>query len=258
MNERFVTLSGVQVHLMESGDGEPLLYLHGAGSAGQWGPFLESLSRRYRVIAPTHPGFGKSERPEWLDRVDDVVVMYMDLLDQLGLERTFLMGHSVGGWIAASLATLASHRIRRLVLANSAGLKPPGVKLPDLFAMTEAETAFLMTADKAEAEKRAAHKPSVEELEAQLHNRAALARLAWNPYLHDPKLPHRLHRAGMPALLVWGKDDGLFSTKVAEHWLEQLPNARLELIDKAGHNPMREQGEQVTKVVLDFLAEGAR
>jgi pimeloyl-ACP methyl ester carboxylesterase len=258
VEEKFLDVRGARVHLLEGGQGEPLVYLHGAGSAGAWSPFLEALAQRYHVIAPTHPGFGKSERPEWIDRVDDVAFFYLDVLDQLGVDRMHLMGHSVGGWIAACLTTIANHRVRRLVLSDAAGLKPDGVHLPDLFALSEAQSAEIMVYDPAEREARANAKPSVELLERQLSDRAALARLAWNPYLHDPKLPHRLHRASMPCLLVWGKQDGLFPVALAGAWLEHLPNARLEVIDQAGHNPGREQAEQVARVVLEFLAEEAR
>jgi len=254
-SEQFVTIAGARVHLQSAGHGAPLLYLHGAGSAGQWPKFLDGLTGRYQVLAPTHPGFGQSSRLEWIDSVDELVFFYLDLLDELALDEMCLIGHSLGGWIAAALATIANHRIKRLVLSDPAGINPDGIKLPDLFVMSEAELAHLTVHDEAEAERQASAEPTLEELERQLSDRAALAHLAWNPYLHDPKLPFRLHRVRMPTLLIWGRQDGLLPVELAQSWLRALPQARLEIVDGAGHSPARERPAEVIRLVLDFLGD---
>lgn len=227
--------------------------LHGAGSASQWRPFHERLSERFDLIAPDHPGFGLSDQPAWLDNVQDLVYHYLELLEALDLERVHLLGTSLGGWIAATLAVGHSERIRGMVLVAPAGLKKAGVAMPDLFAMNAEQRAYATLYDERLAAERAAQTPSREELERQLRDQATLARLAWSPYLHDPKLPHWLHRVSVPTLLIWGRHDRIIPFETSELWLRHLPDARLEVIEEAGHTPHVERAEEVVKLITDFL-----
>ena len=100
--EEFVELDGGRVHLLRGGTGEPVLFLHAAGGAGSWLPFHEMLAARgFEVIAPDHPGFGKSDEFPEVEAIDDLVFHYLDVLDALGLDRPHVVGASFGGWIAA-------------------------------------------------------------------------------------------------------------------------------------------------------------
>ena len=98
------TIAGCSVNVMRGGKGPPLLFLHGAGGAGVWLPFMEKLSERYDVIVPDHPGFGRSDTPEWLDDIGDLAFFYLDFLEALDLDDVHLVGNSLGGWIAAEIA----------------------------------------------------------------------------------------------------------------------------------------------------------
>src|SRR5262245_60480667 len=132
------SIAGVELDVFERGQGAPLLYLHGGGGIGLDLPFLELLAKERRVIAPSHPGFGKSSLPEWLDSIDDIAHIYLELMDRLGLTRTDLVGFSIGGWIAAELATKTPERLNRLVLIGPVGVKtgkPDKLDIPDVFAM---------------------------------------------------------------------------------------------------------------------------
>ncbi len=95
------TIAGCKIRLMRGGTGAPLLFLHGAGGAPAWLPFMEALAGRYDVIVPEHPGFGESETPDWLDNVGDLAYFYLDLIDRFRLNGVHLVGGSLGGWIAA-------------------------------------------------------------------------------------------------------------------------------------------------------------
>src|SRR5439155_24724692 len=95
-----ISIAGIDLELIERGQGAPLLYLHGGGGVASDLPFLDLLAKTRRVIAPSHPGFGKSSLPDWLDSVDDIAHVYLELMDRLGLTRTDIVGFSIGGWIA--------------------------------------------------------------------------------------------------------------------------------------------------------------
>ena len=99
-----ISVRGCGVALRRAGTGRPLLYLHGASDAGQWLPFMDDLASRHDVIVPEHPGFGASDTPAWLDTIPDLANFCLDLIDQLDLEHVDLVGHDLGGWVAAELA----------------------------------------------------------------------------------------------------------------------------------------------------------
>src|SRR5260370_26163505 len=108
-----------------------MLYLHGGGGMGLDLHFIDLLASERRIVAPSDPGFGKSSLPDWLDSVDDIVHIYLELMDRLGLTRTDIVGLSIGGWIAADLATKVPERLERLVVIAPGGAKnPPPHKLP--------------------------------------------------------------------------------------------------------------------------------
>ncbi len=250
-----VDVRNVRIWLTRGGDGPPLLYLPGADPDGE-DPAAALLSRDFLVYRPHHPGFGQSDDDPVADSVADVAFRYLDLLDALGLDRVYLAGLSVGGWIAAQVAVLAPERVGKLVLAGPAGLRPP-VPVPDMFTLDPVELATLIHHDpqvqKAAVTAMSEMPGDTERFTRYLRNRAATAHLGWNPYLHDPKLADRLHRVRCDVLLIWGARDRLLPPECALAWQRALPSARLELIEEAGHRPQAEQPEAFATLVREFL-----
>src|SRR5258708_32025763 len=116
---------GGEIHVFEAGSGTPVLFLHPSGGAGMWLPFHEGLSHGYRVIAPDHPGFGQSPELEWAQGIDDLVYLYLDVIERLKLSKPIVIGSSFGGWIAAELAVVAPEKIDKLVLIDPIRLRLP-------------------------------------------------------------------------------------------------------------------------------------
>jgi pimeloyl-ACP methyl ester carboxylesterase len=111
--ETAVELAGVKLHLARAGSGRPLMVLlHDIGSPERL-DFYDVLANRFDVLVPHHPGYGKSEWPQWLRGVRDVAVMHQSMLSNLALDRVSLIGLGFGGWIAAEMATIAPRRRRR-------------------------------------------------------------------------------------------------------------------------------------------------
>jgi pimeloyl-ACP methyl ester carboxylesterase len=251
--DELLTVRGTQVHLLSGGSGEPVLYLHGAGASNAWLPFHARLAARCHVLAPDLLGFGQSDRPDWLDDVQDYAVHYLDLLDALGLERVHLVGLSLGGWIAAELAVWASHRLESLTLVDAAGLYLPGYEAPDVFTLSYEQTVRLLFEDQAVAERVLAI-PDTPELVAQrLKGQVTLARVGWNPYLYSPKLMERLHRIQAPTLVLWGERDRLFPVAMGEAWVAGIAGARLEVVAGCGHMPPVEQPARTAEIVAEFV-----
>jgi pimeloyl-ACP methyl ester carboxylesterase len=250
-----IQIAGVELEMIELGRGAPLLFLHGAGGIAPDDRFLALLAKERRVLAPSHPGFGRSDLPDWLDSVDDIAHLYLELMDRLAVKEIDLLGASVGGWIAAEIATKVPERLRRIVLIGPVGVKTgPSDKLdiPDIFAMPPDALNRLLYHDPERA-RLDGKSLSDDQLRAMARNRETLALLTWEPYMHNPKLKHRLHRAAVPALFLRGASDGIVSAAYVERYAALMPKAQIETIAEAGHVPHLEQPEATAARVLRFL-----
>ena len=253
-----ITVAGIELEIFERGRGDPTLYLHGGAGIGSDIPFLELIAKERRVIAPSHPGFGRSSLPDWLDSVDDISHVYLELMDRLGLMRLDLVGFSIGGWIAAEIASKVPDRLTRLALIGPVGVKTgPRDKLdiPDIFAMSQEALDRLRLHDPGNNPVELAAM-SDDELLIAARNRETLALISWEPYMHNPKLRHRLHRVEAPVLLLRGASDGIVSADYLSRYAALFANARIETIAQAGHLPQVEQREVTAKIILQFLATG--
>jgi pimeloyl-ACP methyl ester carboxylesterase len=250
---RELAVRGTPIHMTQGGAGPALLFLHGAGGAGRWLPFQERLAGNFSVYFPSHPGHGGSPAAEWIEHISDLAFHYLDLLDQLGLERVHLVGASFGGWIAAEMATMAAHRLASLVLIDPVGIRVDGWIYPFLFGMDIPEIVATIFHNPMAALALAPPDQSIDTLALQYRQGAALARVAWNPYLYDPLLRRRLGRIASPTLLCWGAHDRLAPlSPCGETWAKAIPSARLQVFDESGHVPHLEEPEAVAAAVADF------
>ena len=238
-----LTVNGLRIEMIERGQGRPLLFLHPGIGIGPKAPVLDALAAKARVIAPSHPGFGTSDLAPSMTTVEDLSYFYLDLMDALDLEDATVVGVGFGAWIAAATAVKSTARMSRLVLANPVGIKV-GDRLTrdivDIFALLEPELNKLAYVDPAFGTRDYKSLPEAEVI-AAARNRESLARFAWQPYMHDPKLKSRLHRIRIPTLVLWGKGDGILSESYGRAFAAAVPGARFELIDQAGHYPHIEQ-----------------
>lgn len=265
MNETFVELRGAKLFLRRDGSGEPLLFLHGVQGLPGWTEALSRLAERFTVIAPDHPGFGRSDAPDWIDDVDDLAYFYLDLLRRLADGRVHIVGHSLGGWIAMAIAIRSTAQIQSLTLIDSAGISVPGAKRGDMFIGSPQETGRLLFAGEEAASRWAVAWQASDELkETYDKNRAAAAKYTWQPRLYDPRLARWLHRIDVPVHIVWGEADWLIPSAHGAA-LKQLigqGGATLTMLPGAGHLCDIEMPGPLAEAVVSFIAglvtEGAR
>jgi pimeloyl-ACP methyl ester carboxylesterase len=252
-----ITVSGIQIEMIERGRGRPLLFLHPGIGIEADAPVLERLAARGRLLVPTHPGFGRSEAPTSFDRIDDLAYFYLDLLGQLDLRDVTVVGVSLGGWIAAEIAIKSTARISHLVLANSIGIKVGGREqrdIADIFAISEDDFLKIAYCDPAAGKRDYKTMPDAE-VRSAARNREATARYAWSPYMHDPKLKSRLHRIRIPTLFLWGTHDRVLSEDYGRAYCAAVPGARFEPIERAGHFPHIEQPNAFADKVFAFIGD---
>ena len=255
--EEFLELDEGRVHLLRGGTGEPVLFLHAAGGAGTWLPFHGLLaSSGFEVIAPDHPGFGKSDEFPEAEAIDDLVFHYLDVLNALGLDRPHVVGGSFGGWIAAELAVYAPHRIGSLTLLSAAGLRLPEHPVTDLFLLPPARlpaTLFHNPPPPAPAPPPGAS-PDLDAIIAAYRETTSLARFSWVPFLNDPKLERRLRRITVPALVVAPSDDRVIPVEHARRYAERIAGAEYSEVPDCGHAMYFEKPEQFASAVTSFLS----
>ena len=252
-----LNVRGTSVRCYRAGEGQPVIFLHGAGGLPAWDPFLDHLCASHQLIVPEHPGFGLSDNPTSIRTVADLAMYYLDMLDALRLPAVHLIGHSMGGWIATEIAVRQCAHLATLTLIAPAGIKPKGIASGDNFIWSAEETAHNLFADPAYAQAMLAARPSEEEIDVLLQNRFAAAKFGWEPRWLNPALEKWLHRVVVPTHVVWGRDDKLFPVAYADLWCARIAQAQLTVLDACGHLPQVEQAAATSAAVARFLAQVA-
>ncbi len=253
-----IIVNGARIELIDRGHGRPILFLHPHIGLDPSAPVLAMLADGRRLIAPSHPGFGHSERPTSITTVDDLAYFYLDLMDALDLRDTLVIGVSLGAWIAAAIAVKSTTRMARLVLANPVGIKVGDREtrdILDIFAMLEGEFLEKAFADPAVG-RRDYGAMADDEVTVVARNREAAALYAWSPYMHDPKLKGRLRRIRIPTLVLWGAADRLVGEAYGRAFAAALPHGAFETIAGAGHFPHIEQPKIFAARALAFSKVG--
>ena len=250
-----LVVGGIELEVLRRGAGRPVLLLHGAQTVEPRAPFLEMLGQHAEIIAPSHPGFGRSMRPDDFETVYDLVHFYLEVLESLPHEKVTLMGLSFGGWLAAEIAVKCPHRLDGLVLVDAFGIKVSDRETQDILDVFNTAPP--------EVQRRSWHDPATwtpdldtlsdDELVIRARNWDALCLYGWNPYMYNPQLKRWLRRITVPALVVWGASDGIVKPSYGRAYSALIPGARFELIERAGHHPEIEQAEAFADVVGRFL-----
>lgn len=236
-------INGVDTVVYTAGQGEPLLFLHGAGTFHGF-EFAKSWVGRFKVIHPYHPGFGESGDDPAMDTFNDYVMHYVDLLDALGIDKVHLVGFSMGGYLAAQFASQQRDRVKTLTLVAPAGMRSKEHPTIDVLATPGEKLVGLLASNFEVVKPWLPTGPDPEFMGARYRESTTLARLLWEkPW--DQKFRRYLHRINAPTLIVWGDEDRIVPPQQAALWQKELPSARVEIFKGAGH------------LVLDELPEAA-
>ena len=258
----------MKIEVKEIGQGAPLVYLHGFAdvhaASVDWLPFHEQLGKAFRLIAPAAPGCAGSEEDESIENIDDVAFRYIELLDELKLDRVNVVGTCFGGWIAAELAVRHPERVNRLALIAASGLFVPGKPIGDLFWEVQSENMTeyrglrrLMFADPNSSHAKALIPDGRSALEVELSRYKAMrfcSRVGFSPpYFYNRKLGERLHRYKGPALVVAGESDHMVPEEHARAYQGGLKDAKLMLLPGCGHSPHIEKTAETAAALKSFF-----
>ncbi|MBZ5610171.1 MAG: alpha/beta fold hydrolase [Acidobacteriia bacterium] len=240
MDFKTIQTARVPVRYFEAGSGRPLVFLHGAGGLDLDQNFLNALARKFHVYAPLLPGYGDSEECAELRDMLDFTLHGWDIIDALGVRDPILVGHSMGGMIAAEMAAVSPHDVSRLVLIAPAGLWLDEHPIPDLFSAMPFELPHYLFHDEAAGAKAFTGNIDLTDpafLQAFLVRNARQLGAAGKILFPIPErgLRERLYRIKARTLLIWGQSDRLVPPVYAQAFQRALPHAELVLIKEAGH-----------------------
>jgi pimeloyl-ACP methyl ester carboxylesterase len=250
-----IHVSGMDIELERRGRGQPLLLLYGEEGLEPDAPFIDELARDFELFMPSPPGFGHSERPDWISNIDDISYIYLDLIEKLALKNSPVVAFSFGGWLAAEIATKDDSFISRLVLVDAYGIKAGGPfdrDIADFWSLHPSEVLKLKWHDPEKGKRDLPSMPE-EELTTVARNVESLARFCWEPFMHNPKLKQRLHRIKVPTRLIWGEHDGIVTPAYGRAYADAIPGATLQVIPGAGHFPQLEQTDAFMAALREFL-----
>jgi len=250
--ESFVELAGAKIEMLKAGTGRPLLVLHhDIGNPG-WLPFYDDLARDFTVHVPSHPGFGKSERLDWMRTVRDMAIFYNWFIEHLGLESLVTVGLGFGGWIAAEMGMMCHHDSSRLVLAGAMGIQPSKGEILDQFLISTIDYVKAGFLDEKNYVDLYTAEPTVDQLEQWEINREMTSRIAFKPYMFDQTMPYLIRGLSTPTLIVWGRDDRVVPLACGEQYRDAIPKARFEILAGCGHSIEVEKPAELARLVRDF------
>ncbi|MBI1901113.1 MAG: alpha/beta hydrolase [Planctomycetia bacterium] len=250
-------IDGRKTQLAVGGSGPPLVYLHSASGETEWMPFHDGLAASFRLYLPAHPGFALSEGLDQIRDIADLAWHYVDFLEHLQLKQIDIVGFSLGAWIGLELAILRPSLVRRMVFVAAAGLHLKDAPIAEIFGDNMDALRRKLFFDPEGPHVGLAMPSSLDDPRILLWLRAreATARVAWNPYLHNPKLPRHLRRIACPVKLLWGRQDAIIPLAHGEYYAQHLPNAKLEAIDKCGHMLPFEKPAEFVACTRSFLKD---
>ena len=255
--EETCPIAGVDLRLRRGGAGEPVLIL--SDETGHTGllRYQQELAQTHTVYVPAHPGFGQTPRLDWVMNMRDLAGWYLMALDELGLGPVNVIGSSLGGWLAAEMATMDPGRFRKLVLVGATGVLPPEGYIYDIFLSVAREciaACFHNPEACPEFGESCPEAPEPEQALAWEVAREEACRLGWKPYMYYPGLPHLLGRLkDLPTLVVWGREDAIVPVSAGQLYHQSIPGSRLEILNNCGHLPPVEKADEFLSLVRNFL-----
>jgi pimeloyl-ACP methyl ester carboxylesterase len=242
--------------IIKGGTGRPLLVLHDEMGHPGWLKWHSTLARDHTLIIPLHPGYGRTPAPEWIRNIRDIAGLYSIMVRQQKLAPVDVIGFSLGGWVAAEMAACNPDQFRRIVLVAPCGIRPTQGEIRDIFQMMAPDQLRNSVLDYENTPEFNNLFGGIgpEQFELWEDARAQTARLAWQPYMHNPSLNHLLEVVDTPTLLIWGKQDSVVPLNAGEIYQRSIRGSRLAVFDQCGHRPEVEKLSDFLRETQNFLA----
>jgi len=251
---RTVEVAGLNLNIRESGEGPPLLLLHRSTGVLGWDTFEDQLASHFHLIHPDLPGFGESDRPDWAREPRDLAILVGRLIEALDLDDVTVVGLGFGGFIAAELATMNDTNLKSLILVTPAGIKPREGEIVDQMLIAHDDYVRRGLNDESSFEARFGGELHPDVKDIWEFSRIMTARITWSPYMFSRRMPHLLSEVKTPSLVVWGSSDQIIPRVAGEQYVEGLADARLEVVEGAGHIVEWDQPEALAELIRNHAS----
>ena len=259
VEQREVIIGTIKTTYLLCGNGEPVIFLHGAGAgAVTWYPSINMISKNFKVVAPDIVGYGESDKPDAPYNRPYFSKWLKDFLKELKIAKAHIVGLSQGGAIALQFTKDNPEMVDKLVLVDTAGLGAKvsfwpliGIIWMNCFPSSMANrfnSPYLL------------HKPTNRDSNHNSYSIEVLkSKGGKNAFKQGrgtavSKIPvELLKQIENETLIIWGKDDKIFSVEYGKAAAKIIPNAKLQIIQDAGHLPLMDQPEIFNKILDDFL-----
>ena len=261
--DKSVMVFGAKIRYLEAGDAAKptVILLHGLGAnAESWQFNIAAIAANYHVFVPDQVGFGKSDKPLIKYRIGTFVDFLDKFMAELKIEKASLVGNSMGGWVSALMAVKYPNRVEKIVLADAAGLRPAGdINFDEIYQLNNS------TRDEIRANlKRIFANPLYANNEVLVDQFMTARVTTGDGYTIDSIIDSlkrkedfvdpRLSEIKKPALIIWGKQDGLIPVTDAARFNKGIAGSQIIIFDPCGHVPQVEKFADFNKEVLKFLA----
>ena len=254
--EEKISVAGTDLAMIKGGSGKPLLIFHDELGYTGWMTWNMELAETRQLLMPLQPGFGKTPRLDWVRTYRDLAGFYSRVVRELHLDPVDVIGFSAGGFIAAEMAAADPRIFSRMILVAPMGIKPAEGEIMDIFPMTMRTHLRATVADPLhtpEFTKIYGGEMTPAQFEAFEEARSESARIGWEPYMHNPSLPHLLEGLSLPTLLMWGDHDRVVPRGCIDAYRRVIKGAQVQVIAGAGHRPEIEDTAEFVKGVRNFL-----
>lgn len=268
-NSKFITIGDAEIHYVDKGQGIPVLMFHGyGGSHHNWEKLINAFPEGYRLIAPDLPGFALSTFPESYQEGSSLVEMYASIItqfiDTLQLDSVYVLGNSMGGFVAWEMA-LRNSKVKKVVLLNALGydtkeLKPVLARIMtfpavDFFVINKGlpKSLTLASVEKCFGDDSKIETRGVELADKFINIKGVLAntkRLVRSEQYPDT---NRIAQVTQPTLIIWGDKDAIIPVDQAYKFERDIKNSKLVIYEGSGHVPMIENTEETLRDILDFF-----
>lgn len=266
--QKLTQVDGHQIAYIDEGEGEPIFLIHGIPSSGlMWREVIPTLSKHFRVIAPDLLNYGQSEMPENVDvSINAQRHVMLELLDSLGIRRTHVVAHDIGGGVAQLMAIEKPERVDRLVLIDSVcfdswpipefePLQKPGAETDmALDEFVEMMRGFIPTGV---VDTQVMTKPVIDlyisPWSTQKGKQAFFRNLRRLNSEYTLAISEELPQLPHSTLIIWGEKDPFQKPKYGTRLAQSIPNSQLKVIDDVGHFLLEEKPQEVSDLILNFL-----
>lgn len=251
MLEKTIEINGIKTFIRIKGQGEPFLILHGWGaSSDSWQEVQDILSKKFQVIVPDLPGFGKSDLPPQIWDLESYVEFVFSLLRKLNLEKIYLLGHSFGGSVAIKMSVIQPDKIKKLILVDAAAIRKPKDFFKKIIGFFAGILSLFSFVPGYKFLRKCFYRVVLRKTD-YLKATGIMKEVFKKVISEDLKF--YCSKIEVPTLIIWGKLDKITPLKDGLLLHKLISNSEMKIIEEAKHAPNLSHPKELAQIIKENL-----